>query len=368
MNRLPRLRKQNLEAQPKRKTEEPLWVAGLRARLKSMRLPLDYKVLLRVLSRSPVMAEPVKRAIIRNAVAGYETSAKAGARTVNHAAILLNAIVASDISHSLEAWMKQLVESSPTVYDRAADAVYNATPIGGGQLHRLFDGSHTIWGMWDKTHNALPDDSFVQETAGYFSTLWHDLGTHVGIPVATLNKANYNQWADFLKETFHIPKPWLQDLLHVNGVEFFGASLGFVAVAFQWKRKDVKQFSALCGHLGVSAVISANPALGVLALACLAKSFMDAKHQGTDYKHFVNGLAKGGVGSGLILGTSAVVGGPALVGLIAGMCVGVAAYKTLDTVEVSEISKFLVAFVKEHVPARSVAVTELLPFTTTPPR
>ena len=30
------------------------------------------------------------------------------------------------------------------MYDKAMDAAYNATRIGGGN-HRLFDGGHTSW-------------------------------------------------------------------------------------------------------------------------------------------------------------------------------------------------------------------------------
>ena len=208
-------------------------------------------------------------------------------------------------------------------------------------------------------HNALPDDSFVQETRGYFLALWHDLGTPVGLPITTLDKANYEQVANFLRDNFHIPKAWSQDILHVNGVELFGASIGAVAVALHWRRKEVKRFSALCGSLGVSALYSANPLLGVLALSVLAKSFMDARHEGNDYSDVVKGLANGGVGTGLILGTAVVIPGPALIGLLAGMCVGVATsiavHKALNTEKLSQIREFVVSSVKSCLPVYPMA-------------
>jgi hypothetical protein len=249
----------------------------------------------------------------------------------------------------METWTSRLAEATPTVYDKAMDAVYNATNIGGGHLHRLFDGSHTLWGAWKATHTALPDDSLFEETAGYLAALWHDLGTHVGLPLVTLDEATYDQTADFLTGAFHIPRPWFQDVLHVNGVELIATSIGAIAMAFQWKRRDLKRFSSLCGSFGISGVISANPALGLLAIAGITKSFVDARQQGGDYAEVVNGLTKGGVGTGLFLGTASIISGPAWVGILAGMCAGIAVHRTLDKVEPTQVSDFIISSVNRNV-------------------
>ncbi|MDP6101578.1 MAG: hypothetical protein QGH66_09220, partial [Dehalococcoidia bacterium] len=200
-------------------------------------------------------------------------------------------------------------------------------------------------GAWGKTREALPDDSALQETLGYFSGLWHDLGTHVGLPVVTWDKTNYDQTANFLSETLSIPKPWFQDMLHYNGVEVFGAWIGIVAMALNWKRKDVREFSARCGRYGILALASANPALGVLAVASLAKSFMDAKDGEGSYAECVAGLTEGGVGPGLFIGASWVVGGPAWVGLLAGLCVGITAHQAFRKVPLSQVSEFIVSYI-----------------------
>ncbi len=55
----------------------------------------------------------------------------------------------------------------------------------------------------------------------------------------------------------------------------------------------------------------------------------------------VNGLSKGGVGTGVFLATSSVIGGPVWVGILAGMCVGVVVHKTMDTVDISQITAFV---------------------------
>ena len=62
-----------------------------------------------------------------------------------------------------------MVKGSPTIYDKAMDAEFIATHIGGAQ-HRLFDGGHTIIGAFRAGHAASPDDSIIQEAMG---TLYH---------------------------------------------------------------------------------------------------------------------------------------------------------------------------------------------------
>ncbi len=55
----------------------------------------------------------------------------------------------------------------------------------------------------------------------------------------------------------------------------------------------------------------------------------------------VNGLTKGGVGTGVFLATSSIIGGPVWVGILTGMCVGVVVHKAMDTVDVSQITTFV---------------------------
>ena len=83
-------------------------------------------------------------------------------------------------------------------------------------------------------------------------------------------------------------------------------------------------------------------ALGVVTLAALAKSFTDARREG-NYTEFVEGLAKGGVVTGVVIASASLVGGPVYVGLLAGICTGVVANKVMNRVDGAAIRDFVVA-------------------------
>ena len=117
-------------------------------------------------------------------------------------------------------------------------------------------------------------------------------------------------------------------------------SIATIAVTLNWKKRDTKQFSHLVGNLGISSVIAANPALGVLALASLARAYADARKQG-DYRSFLDGLTKGGVGTGVFLATAAAVGGPLPVGILAGMCTSIVVRQSLSKIEIPGITSFI---------------------------
>jgi len=161
--------------------------------------------------------------------------------------------------------------------------------------------------------------------------------------------------AGAFNETFYIPRAWFSDLLHVNATELIGFSIGTIAVALNWNKQQVKEFSSLAGSLGISSIASANPALAVVALTTLAKSFADAKQKG-DYSEFINGLVKGGVGTGAFLATASAVGGPVWVGLLAGTCVGAVVHKSMDTVQISEIKTFIETSIKRVMPESQMLI------------
>ena len=78
-------------------------------------------------------------------------------KTASDATNLLNAALASDFAVGLERWLGDRFNTGQASdYDKAVDAVYNASHIGGGQLHRLFDGSHTLWDMWARGRAGHP--------------------------------------------------------------------------------------------------------------------------------------------------------------------------------------------------------------------
>jgi len=306
-----------------------------------------YDSLSNTISLSTKISKPTGNKILSYISSAIEASKKHAGGAINLAAITTTAILASDFSRNMTSWLDDLVNNGvPSIYDKSVDAFYIATNIGGGHLHRLYDGSHTLWGMWDKIREASPDDTFLQEAVGYISALSKDISTHVGIPLTTWSKSSYDQIANSMDTKFNIPKEWFSDFLHANATEVIGASIGTIAIALNWNDKQAEKFASLAGGLGISAIASANPLLAVVTLVALSKSFVDADQKG-DYMEMVNGLSKGGVGTGVFLAASSVIGGPVWVGILAGMCVGVVVHKTMDTVDIPQITDFVKTSLKK---------------------
>ena len=101
------------------------------------------------------------------------------------------ALLASALSHDLNAVLASAVQGPATVYDKAMDAAYLATRIGGGN-HRMFDGGHSVAGAFKAVRDALPDDSIAEEAFGYVQSMFRDMTTPNGLPLATWDMASYD--------------------------------------------------------------------------------------------------------------------------------------------------------------------------------
>ena len=258
------------------------------------------------------------------------------------------ALLASRLSTDLNGLLNDMVEGTATIYDKAMDAEYLTTYIGGGN-HRLFDGGHTIWGAIAAGREASPDDNLIQEASGILQGLLRDVTTAKGLPLANWDKGTYDQVSGALEANFHIPKAWFYDLNSYDAAELLGGSIGVVALALHWNRADTESFARLVGSLGVSAAISANPLLLIVTVVALAKAFHRSNQTG-EYAEFVDGLLKGGVGAGATLAAVSLVGvagGPAGAALLAGLATGILVNVATKNVSVVEISQFMA----EHVSA-----------------
>lgn len=70
-------------------------------------------------------------------------------------------------------WLKDLLQagstvSTPTAWDRAMDAVCNAGREHGN-LHRLFDGGHSVTGAFEAGWDVGPDTSWIENVGGTLS-------------------------------------------------------------------------------------------------------------------------------------------------------------------------------------------------------
>ena len=291
------------------------------------------------LESSTAMGHRTKQSLIGWFESNSDTASKA-ASARDQAAQFTMGVLASNFSLEIDTWLTNLLASPATIYDRAMDATYVATHVGGS-YHRLFDGGHSLLGAIKAGHAASPDDSIIQEAAGTVSAIFKDFVTVRGIPFFTWDKATFDSVAGMLESNLHIPKSWFYDLNTINATELLTASIGVFALILNWNHEDREAFAKTIGSTAIVSVIGANPILMVVTLAALAKSFTDARREG-NYTEFVEGLTKGGVVTGAVIATASVVGGPVYVSLLAGICVGVIANKVMNKVDGAAIRDFVV--------------------------
>ncbi len=250
----------------------------------------------------------------------------------NKISIGLSGLLAVPYGKQLEKFFSNIIEETPTVYDKAIDKFYNDTGIGS-YLHRLFDNSHSPILMWEKVKNTLPDDSNFEELKNYFISMAKDLQTPMGIPLHNIeDKVSYDKLASTISEKFFIKKSWLYDLQTVNLLEVFSSTLGVVALFFGWKKKDKQEFAELCASLGLAGAVGANPILLIISIVSLAKSYTQNKNK----NKFKTGTLKGFVGMGSFIMTASLFSSP-LIGIIIGLAVAVSVKKSLKKMDYQEV-------------------------------
>ena len=294
--------------------------------------------------------EPVQDASKKASTAGAAAAerlkggSRKGVDTTTSAVNLLlsttQAMLANSLTTEINGLVQNFVSGPATIYDKAMDAQFIATNIGGNQ-HRLFDGGHTIIGAFRAGHSASPDDNIIQEALGTMQGLLRDVSTPRGLPLANWDHETYQRVAESLESNFHIPKSWFYDLNTYDAADLLGASIGTVALIFNWNRADTETFAKLAGGMGLSAVFSANPLLLILTVVAMARSFHLARQSG-EYTEFVDGQFKGIVGAGATIGAVSVVGiagGPWGVALIVGLVTGILVNGAMKDVSIVQISK-----------------------------
>lgn len=273
-------------------------------------------------------------------------------------------LAASDLSPQLNEIVQAAVKGKATVFDRAMDAVFLETHIGGGN-HRLFDGGHTLLGAIKATHEASPDDTLIQEALGGMQGLLRDVSTPKGLPLANWDKATYDAVAESLKSNFGIPKNWLYDLNSYDVGELMGASVGAVSLIFGWSKAETESFAGLAAGMGMSAAVSANPLLLAVSVVAFGRAFHKANHE-DEYVELAEGGLKGAIGTGASLGAIALVGvagGPAGVALLAGVTAGVLAHIATKDVTLESIQSFVkedAATVARQISQQAIAIGDAI--------
>ena len=213
-------------------------------------------------------------------------------------------------------WTETITKSTATIYDKALDAEFLRTHIGGGN-HRLFDGGHDIVSAWGLARDASDNDSFTQEVIGYASALWKDATTTMGLPFTTVDKSAYNEWAEAMSAAIPgVNKSWLYDLVSFDAFEVFGAGLGAVGLLFALSKDDQEKLSEILGAMGISAIISANPLMGLAAIATTGYAYWKKKRSGEELRLEAGAAAKGAAVAGVSAGLFMIMGLPILVELV----------------------------------------------------
>ncbi|PTV92843.1 hypothetical protein C8C76_1656 [Halanaerobium saccharolyticum] len=200
---------------------------------------------------------------------------------------------------------EKITESSANIYDKALDSEYIKTHVGGAN-HRLFDNGHDVVNAWEHIKNTSADDSFKQEVAAYFNSLWKDLNTKKGLPFMTLEKTNYDKSSEWLMK--YIPqadKKWVYDLFSYDSIEIFSSTLSIAAAIFALKKDDLEQLAELLGSAGIISAISANPIMGIAMIITAAYSYFIKKKEFKS-KDFSKGIILSSVSMGIfsVLGIS----------------------------------------------------------------
>lgn len=261
----------------------------------------------------------------------------------NTISIAVSGLLAVPYGKQLEKFFSNIIEETPTVYDKAIDKFYNDTGIGS-YLHRLFDNSHSPILMWEKVKNTLPNDSNFEELKNYFISMTKDLQTPMGIPLHNIeDKVSYDKLASAISEKFFIKKSWLYDLQTVNLLEVFSSTLGVVALFFGWKKKDKEEFAELCASLGLAGAVGANPILLIISIVSLAKSYTQNKNK----NKFKSGTIKGFVGMGSFIMTASLFSSP-LIGIIVGLAVAVSVKKSLKKLDYQEVYEWFKENIKKY--------------------
>jgi hypothetical protein len=213
--------------------------------------------------------------------------------------------------HTLELlkWSESLTRTAATAHDKALDAEYLRTQIGSGD-HRLLDAARDLIGAWEDVQRSTDADTMAQEVIGSVSALWKGLTLIKGLPLVTVDRTSFEQWADRIASAVPlVDRSHLVDLLSFDAFEVLATGLGAVGALFAFSQDDQQRLSEILGAMGIVAIIGANPLMGLVTVALAAYAFHKKRLRG---RSVVKGAAVASVSAALF----AVLGLPMLVELV----------------------------------------------------
>ncbi len=220
------------------------------------------------------------------------------------------AVLASSAS-AVNSGLARLLEGAPTAVDRAMDAEYLRTSIGGG-MHRLYDGGHTLWGATKAAMST--DDGIVTKTTDLVRGLARDVTTPNGLPFVTWDKGTYDAVSGWLQDKVGLSRSTFAELTTYTAADALAALLGAAQLAFRWTDGQAKDFARIATTTGVSAMLTTNPVVAVVSFAALAKTFTAGRRDGWDG---TAGEVAKGAATMAVAPVVMAAGGPASVAIVA---------------------------------------------------
>ena len=236
--------------------------------------------------------------------------------SASQVAQFLNASLATKAATEVDRYLRSIFETSATAYDKAMD--YGRLLMNEkGYDHRLFDGGHSISGAWDAVKSAKAEDSLGQESLAFLQSYWKDLVTPMGMPLATLNRENFESAAKIASK-LGIEKEWLMDLASFTATETVGAFAAVIGASMNWGHAETEEFAKLAAGLTTSAALAANPLAMTVALLLVARSVHKGRKE-NKLKKVLRSFGWGAAKSGAFIGAASIVGGGAWIGIGCGL-------------------------------------------------
>lgn len=163
-----------------------------------------------------------------------------------------------------------MTEAKASIYDKAMDASYLKTHVGGGD-HRMFDSGHDPASAWQRVKEASQDDSFLQEVVEYMNSMLKDASTVKGLPFVTWDKLSFENFNHWVQEALpFLPNNFVYDLMSYDVMELFSTLLAFSVVVLDLKEEEQDLVIQSIGSIGGLALFSANPLLLIpFVVACV---------------------------------------------------------------------------------------------------
>ena len=236
--------------------------------------------------------------------------------SASQVAQFLNASLAADAALEVDRYLRTILETSATAYDKAMDYGRHLMSEFGGD-HRIFDGGHSVSGAWESVKSALPADTLGEEAMGFLEAYWKDLVTPMGMPITTLNRESFEAVAK-MASNLGIEREWLLDVVSFTATESVGAFAAVLGASMNWGRAETEEFAKLAAGLTTSAALAANPLALTVALLLVARSVNNGRKE-NKLKKVLRSFGWGAAKSGAFIGAASIVGGGAWVGIGCGL-------------------------------------------------